>query len=136
MIKSKNIITILDIGSTKISCFIIKKIYADNYEVLGVSQTASFGVKSGMVVDLESARNSIVKAVEIAEKMASITVKNVYVSLNSSYLISERSSADVLFKYFFNLEYGFSVDCFWVKSSSLAAAVDYVGCCFSYFTLE
>ncbi len=96
MIKGKNIITILDIGSAKISCFIIKKIYADNYEVLGVSQTASFGVKSGMVVDLESARNSIVKAVEIAEKMASITVRSVYVSLNSSYLISERSSADVL----------------------------------------
>ena len=44
MIKGKNIITVLDIGSSKISCFIIKKIYADNYEVLGVSQTASFGV--------------------------------------------------------------------------------------------
>ena len=96
MIKGKNVIAVLDIGSSKISCFIVKKIYADNYEVLGVSQTASFGVKSGMIIDLESARNSIIKAIEIAEKIASTTIKNVFVNLNSSHLISERSSADIL----------------------------------------
>ena len=96
MIKGKNVIAVLDIGSSKISCFIVKKIYADNYEVLGVSQTASLGVKSGMIIDLESARNSIIKAIEIAEKIASTTIKNVFVNLNSSHLISERSSADIL----------------------------------------
>lgn len=96
MIKGKNIISILDIGSTKVTCFIVKKIYADNYEVLGMSQTASKGVKSGMIVNLEIARNSIIKSIEVAEKMASITIKNVFVSLNSSFLISERNSADIL----------------------------------------
>ena len=96
MIKGKHIISILDIGSTKITCFIVKRIYADNYEILGVSQTASKGVKSGMVVNLEIAKDAIIKSVEVAEKMASVTIKNVFVSLNSSFLISERSSGDII----------------------------------------
>ena len=96
MIKGKNIISILDIGSTKITCFIVKRIYADNYEILGVSETASGGVKSGMIVNLEIAKNAIIKSVEVAEKMALVNIKSVFISLNSSFLISERSSADII----------------------------------------
>jgi len=95
MIKVKNIITVLDIGSTKISCFIFKRLFADSYEVIGVFDSVSKGIKSGMIINLEAARYSIMQAVEGAAKIASVDVKNVHISLNSSFLISERSSADI-----------------------------------------
>lgn len=96
MIKEKNVVSILDIGSTKITCIIVKKIYVDNFEVLGISQTVSKGIKSGVIVDLDLAKASIIKSIEAAEKIALTAVKNVFISLNSSFLISERSLADVM----------------------------------------
>ncbi len=96
MIKGRNLISVLDIGSTKITCFIAKKHFSQDYEILGVAQIASKGVRVGMIIDLEAAKEAIVKVVEMAEDMASETIKNVYVSLNSSFLISERNSVDLV----------------------------------------
>ena len=96
MIKRKNLITVLDIGSTKITCFIAKRSFAQDCEILGTAQVASKGIRAGMIIDLEAAREAIIKVVEMAEDMASENIKNVYVSLNSSFLISERNSVDLL----------------------------------------
>ena len=95
MIKGKNIISIVDIGSTKITCLIVRRINTDNYKVLGMSQTITKGIKSGIVINLELAKNSITQSLEIAENMASVTVRNVFVSINSSLLISEKSSENI-----------------------------------------
>jgi cell division protein FtsA len=96
MIKGKNLISILDIGSTKITCFIAKKNFSQSYEILGTAQTASKGVRAGMIIDLEAAKDAIIKVVELAEDMASENIKDVYVSLNSSFLLSARNSADII----------------------------------------
>ena len=95
MIKGKNLISILDIGSTKITCFIAKRNFSQNHEILGAAQIASKGVRAGMIIDLEAAKDTIIKVVELAEDMASENIKDIYVSLNSSFLISARNSADV-----------------------------------------
>ena len=96
MRRGKNIITILDIGSSKITCIVIKKIYMNNFEVLGISENMSKGIKSGMIVNLDLAQSSIIKSIKDVEKIALVTVKNVFVSLNSSCLISERSTTDII----------------------------------------
>ena len=96
MIKRKNLIAILDIGSTKITCFIAKKSFSQDCEILGTAQVVSKGIKAGMIIDLEAAREAIIKVVEMAENMASENIKSVYVSLNSSFLISERNSVDLI----------------------------------------
>jgi cell division protein FtsA len=96
MIKGKNLISILDIGSTKITCFIVKKNFSQNHEVLGAAQIASKGVRAGMIIDLAAAKECIIKVVESAEAIACETIKKIYVSLNSSFLISERDSADLI----------------------------------------
>ena len=95
MIKKRNLISILDIGSTKITCFIAKRNFSQDYEILGTAQVTSQGVKAGMIIDLEAAKEAIIKVVEMAKNMASENIKDVYVSLNSSFLISERNSIDI-----------------------------------------
>lgn len=85
MIKGRNLISVLDIGSTKITCFIAKRSLSHGYDILGTAQTASQGVKAGMIIDLEAAKDAIIKTVELAEDMAAENIKDVYVSLNSSF---------------------------------------------------
>lgn len=71
-----SVIAALDVGSSKIACF-IGRIIDENggFEVLGVGHRPSQGVKSGIVVDLDQAEESIRHAVHAAEKMASAELK-------------------------------------------------------------
>ena len=92
MIKRKNIVTILDIGTTKITCIIVRKNYTNNCEILGISQTTAKGIKSGIIINISDAKDSIIKSIESTEKIVSIKIRKVYVSLNSSFLLSKRSS--------------------------------------------
>ncbi|MBI4030424.1 MAG: cell division protein FtsA [Proteobacteria bacterium] len=66
-----SIIAALDIGSSKIACF-IARIIDDNggFEVVGVGHQASAGVKNGTVADLGAAEAAIRATVHAAENMA------------------------------------------------------------------
>lgn len=71
-----SVIAALDIGSTKIACFIAKIIDDEgNYRVLGVGHQAAMGVKSGRIIDLAAAEASIRHAVHAAENMAADDLK-------------------------------------------------------------
>ena len=96
MFKEENIIALLDIGSTKITCIIIRRIYLNNFEVVGISDTNAKGIKSGMIVDLGLAKLSILQSIKNVTIIPLKKVKQVYISLNSSLLISERNSIDML----------------------------------------
>jgi len=71
-----SVIAALDIGSTKIACF-IARIRDDlgNIDLIGIGHQASFGIKSGTVVDLDLAENAIKQAVHAAENMAADITK-------------------------------------------------------------
>lgn len=71
-----SVIAALDIGSSKIACF-IAQVRDDhgNIDVIGIGHQASQGIKSGTVVDLDSAEAAIRQAVHAAEKMASDVTK-------------------------------------------------------------
>lgn len=71
-----SVIAALDVGSSKIACF-IARIRDDNgnIDVIGIGHQASQGIKSGTVVDLDSAEAAIRQAVHAAEKMASDVTK-------------------------------------------------------------
>ena len=84
----KKYITGLDIGTTKI-CAIIGEMDENNeLSVLGVGSSPSNGLKKGMVVDIESTVNSIINAVEKAEKMANIEAKKVNVGIAGKHVQS------------------------------------------------
>ncbi|MCE9523070.1 MAG: cell division protein FtsA, partial [Alphaproteobacteria bacterium] len=77
----------LDVGSTKVSCFIVKPLGlredgTPNLKVLGIGHQPSRGVRAGTVVDINSAEDSIRAAVEQAERMAGVTLQDVVVGIS------------------------------------------------------
>lgn len=82
------LIAALDIGSSKVCCAIAQAHGGGSFEVLGFAQQLSNGVKAGVVVDMEEVITSIVNAVHGAEKMASVTIRDVIVSVNGAHLKS------------------------------------------------
>jgi len=64
-------IAALDVGSSKIACFIARiRDDSGNIDVIGIGHQASQGIKSGAVVDIDAAENAIRQAVHAAENMA------------------------------------------------------------------
>ncbi|HUX78419.1 MAG TPA: cell division protein FtsA [Alphaproteobacteria bacterium] len=82
------LIAALDVGSSKVCCVIAQVQGRDNFEILGIGQQLSSGVKSGVVIDMEEVITSIVNAVHTAEKMAGVTIRDVIVSINGTHFKS------------------------------------------------
>jgi cell division protein FtsA len=85
------IIAALDIGSTKICCLIAEvqpprqKGFVDPKQLLkiiGFGQTLSRGVRGGAIVDVNEAECAVRLAVDAAERMASVAINSVYVSVS------------------------------------------------------
>lgn len=71
-----SVIAALDIGSSKIACFIARVIDDEgHFEVLGVGHHASQGIKAGTITDMTAAENTIRQTVHAAEHMASNAMK-------------------------------------------------------------
>ena len=78
----KDSIAILDIGSSKIACFIAEPDDQGELHITGIGHHHAQGLRSGTITDSASAEASIAAAVNLAEQMAGATVDNVMVSLN------------------------------------------------------
>lgn len=83
-----NIIAGLDIGSSKIACFIAELGDDNTPQVIGYGTCASHGIKRGMVVDMDATERAIREAVGMAEEMADMTVSQVFVSIGGVHLRS------------------------------------------------
>lgn len=100
-----SIISVLDIGTSKICCVIAKLRplmrkqelpgRTHGIEVLGISYQISRGIKGGVVVDMDTAEQSIRAAVDAAERMAGLTVESVIVNISCGRIYSEAFSASV-----------------------------------------
>ncbi len=86
--KSNNL-SLLDIGSSKISCMVVKPSSMGQMDVLGFSEVESAGVRAGNIVDLAAAAKRITKVVEETEKISGTKIKKVYVNIASNNLISD-----------------------------------------------
>ena len=64
------LIAALDVGSSKICCFIAEKHPSGEPRVVGIGQQASKGVKNGAIVGMDEAEEAIRNAVHAAELMA------------------------------------------------------------------
>ena len=81
--KLSSVITVIDIGSSKITC-LIAKINEQNheYEVIGNSQNISKGFRLGNVTNIEDLSICIAKAVSASEKMAGISISKAHIVFN------------------------------------------------------
>ena len=82
--KSKDILTVIDIGNSKVSCLIGIPVKNNNVQVkvLGFGQHASLGISNGQVIDMKEIANSIARAVEGAESMAGFNISKIVCNLS------------------------------------------------------
>ncbi len=83
----ETIITGLDVGS----CFIrvvVAKIRADQNkpQIIGIGQAPSFGLRRGIVVDVEEAVKNISQAVQEAERNSGISIERAMVSISGNHI--------------------------------------------------
>ncbi len=99
------IVTVLDVGSSKICCVIARlqpraeseRLPGRTHQprVIGIGHQKSRGVKSGVIVDLEKAEQAIRLAVDAAERMAGLTVDSLIVNFSAGRLKSDIFQASI-----------------------------------------
>lgn len=97
----KDFIVGLDIGTTKICCIvgeIVENSSKNIIDIVGIGTAPSFGLRKGVVVNIESTVESISKAVEEAELMAGVEINNVYAGIAGGHIRSFNSSGVVAIK--------------------------------------
>ncbi len=89
------LIAVLDVGTTKVVCFIGRIGDNGKPKVVGVGHQISQGLRAGTVVDLEAAEKAIGHAVNAAEQMAGETIREVIVSLSGGQPVSQTIQVDI-----------------------------------------
>jgi cell division protein FtsA len=89
------LITALDVGSSKVACFIARPLENGAAEVVGVGHQVSNGIKNGNIVDMAAVEDSIRTTVEAAEHMAGENVRDVVLCVSGSVPESKLISFDV-----------------------------------------
>jgi len=86
---SRRIVTAIDVGSSKVTTVIAAVDDEDNRPtVIGVYTHPGIGIKRGVIVNIEEATSSISESVTAAERMAGVTVSDVYVTINGEQVTS------------------------------------------------
>lgn len=94
----KDLIVALDIGTSKVVAVVAEILPGGRFEVLGLGQHESQGMRKGVVVNIESTVNSIQRALEEAELMADCKIREVYAGIAGSHISSFNSSGMVAVK--------------------------------------
>jgi cell division protein FtsA len=99
------VVAALDVGSSKVVCLIgrlrphgpqqVLTRRSHSVEVIGFGHTLARGTKSGTVVNLVQAEDAIRRAVDAAERMASVEIEAVVLSISSGRPASELFAAEI-----------------------------------------
>ena len=95
---SNDLIVGLDIGTSKIVAIVAQMLPDGRYEIVGLGQHDSKGLKKGVVVNIETTVASIQRALEEAELMADCKIRTVYTGIAGSHIRSFNSSGMVAIK--------------------------------------
>ena len=79
----------LDIGSSKIACFIARAENDGPPRVIGIGHQLAEGVRNGSVANMEALQHAISSAVATAEQMAGETLQRVIVNVSGAQLLSQ-----------------------------------------------
>ena len=81
----------IDVGTTKV-CTLVGRVEDDNtLRIMGVGIEPSLGIRKGIIVDLETASNAIVRSVEKAEQTSGLEITSALVSLAGAHVSSLNS---------------------------------------------
>ncbi len=93
---SNEIIVGLDIGTTKIACFVGMRGENDKVKILGFGKTESVGVEHGVVKNVMTTAESIRKAVNEASDQANVDIDEVWVGIAGQHIKSRPSQGSVM----------------------------------------
>jgi cell division protein FtsA len=88
-----SLIAALDVGTTKICCF-IARVEAEP-RIVGIGHQIARGMRGGAIVDLDGAGHSIRSAVHAAEEMAGETIERVVANLSGGYAASRIMKTEI-----------------------------------------
>ncbi|MFC2152951.1 cell division protein FtsA [Bacteroidota bacterium] len=88
MSQKEDFVAAIDIGTTKIVAIVGQRKENGKIEILGISKTASKGVKRGVVLNIEEAVNSIQKTVEDVQFTIGKQISDVYVGIAGQHIKS------------------------------------------------
>ena len=87
----RNLLVSLDIGTSKVLALVAEIKPDGDFNVIGIGNASSQGIKKGVVVNIEDTVQSIQKALEEAEVMAQCQVKNVFAGIAGNHIQSFNS---------------------------------------------
>ncbi len=90
------IIVGLDIGTTKIACFVGMRGESGKVKILGFSKTESLGVEHGVVRNVSAAASAIRKVVDEAADQADVDIDEVWVGIAGQHIKSRPSQGSVM----------------------------------------
>ena len=91
--QNRELICGVDIGTTKICVLIAEPDdFGTGFNIIGIGQHPSKGLRKGVVVNLEQTITSVEQAVEEAEMMAGVEVENCYVGIAGDHIRSINST--------------------------------------------
>ncbi len=97
--ENRSLIVALDIGTSKIVVIVAEETPDGNgFEVIGLGQHPSRGLRRGVVVNIESTVSSIQRALEEAELMANVKIREVITGIAGSHVKSFNSHGMVAIK--------------------------------------
>ncbi len=95
---NKDLIVGVDIGTSKVVVAVAEVLPDGRFQLIGLGQANSEGLRKGVVVNIEATVQSIRKAVEEAELMAACRIADVYTGIAGSHIRSFNSSGMVAIK--------------------------------------
>jgi cell division protein FtsA len=96
--ENKDLIVGLDIGTSKVVVAVAEVLPDGRFQVIGLGQATSEGLRKGVVVNIEATVQSIRRALEEAELMAACRIANVFTGIAGSHIKSFNSSGMVAIK--------------------------------------
>ncbi len=88
----KELVCAVDVGSSSVRTIIAQIIsFEEKPRIIGIGVSPSFGVRKGMIVDIEETLKSISDSVEKAERTAGVTIDSALVSIGGNHISSQYS---------------------------------------------
>lgn len=85
---SGEIFATLDIGSTKITCFIAEQV-EQSLKLIGFAQISSFGINRGVVTNMQETAKAIEKVVDQASNMANVDIESINICVGGLSIVSK-----------------------------------------------
>jgi len=89
-VKKSRVVVGLDIGTTKIACFVGRKNEHNKIEIIGVGKSESLGVARGIVTNIQKTIDSITAAIEDTKNKldGNLNIFSVYVGIAGQHIKS------------------------------------------------